>query len=747
MDFDASLVPRISDVSIEPLTLEEPFLDLAGRFAELPGSVVLMSGGDLDCARYHILATLPYLTLKTKRNAATLASPAGSVQLHAAPLAIVRRILERSGRGLGSKPVPVAAGLFGYLAYDLKDSLENLPRTAVDDLGLPDICLYAPAVIVVHDKIEKATRLCSPQVDGPLADFFENQRRIFFQTISFPRVEKSAGPAPTSTFRSNFNRSDYLSAVCAVREYIAAGDVYQVNLSQRFAKDFKADGFALFAEMYRANPAPFFAYIHAGDHRIVSTSPERFLLRCGSRVETRPIKGTRPRGKTSEQDQAMRCALENSVKDEAELSMIVDLLRNDLGKVCAAGSVRVSQHKRLEAYDNVYHLVSVVEGRLQTGCDAVDLIEATFPGGSITGCPKIRSMEIIDELEPTRRHVYTGAIGYIGFQDSLDLSVAIRTATLYNNRIYFSVGGGIVFDSDPADEYEETLHKGKTLLTAFSGKAPDDPTPPVVWHNGRMQPLEEACVSVSDLGLQFGDGFFETIRVRKGRPDYLSAHLTRFWKTWKALFDSEPPDLSWDVIIERLIGQNHLGDTTAALKILATRGDRPDAPINPTLLVMARRYVHRLESLKREGLCLGTYPHPRQSPLADYKTLNYLYYLQAGRWALENGYDEALVLNPDGTVSETNTANLLLINGKTVIRPASRHVLAGVMEAEVCRMLTGQGYTVCRNALGPAELFSADSVWLTNSLMGVVPVLALDGQILGNPGDLWRRINSQIEQD
>jgi para-aminobenzoate synthetase component 1 len=265
---------------------------------------------------------------------------------------------------------------------------------------------------------------------------------------------------------SNFSQTGYEEAIQQILEYISAGDVYQVNLSQRFQVPFSGDTFALFSHLYQENPAPFFAYVQAGDHQIVSTSPERFLLRSGSRIEARPIKGTMPRGKTASEDQDMRQALISSTKDDAELSMIVDLLRNDIGKVCAPFSVHVAEHKRMEAYQNVFHQVSIVEGKLDSDKDTVDLITATFPGGSITGCPKIRAMEIIDELESHRRHVYCGSIGYLSFHDTMDLSIAIRTATVVNNTLSFSVGGGIVFDSIPTSEYEETLHKGKTLIEA-----------------------------------------------------------------------------------------------------------------------------------------------------------------------------------------------------------------------------------------------------------------------------------------
>ncbi|MGC2434689.1 MAG: anthranilate synthase component I family protein, partial [Desulfobaccales bacterium] len=219
-----------------------------------------------------------------------------------------------------------------------------------------------------------------------------------------------------------------------------------------------------FRRLFQLNPAPFYAFLNCGDFRVLSTSMERFLCRRGDYLETRPIKGTRPRGATAGEDAALRRELEDSPKDDAELSMIVDLLRNDLGKVCEPRTVRVAEHKRLEAYQNVYHLVSIITGRLRPGVTAAEILRATFPGGSITGCPKIRAMEIIDELEPCVRQAYCGAIGYLGLHRNLDLNVAIRTAVIHGGQAHFAVGGGVVYDSREEDEYEETLHKGRTLF-------------------------------------------------------------------------------------------------------------------------------------------------------------------------------------------------------------------------------------------------------------------------------------------
>ena len=515
-------------------------------------------------------------------------------------------------------------------------------------------------------------------------------------------------------------------------------------MSQRFSTGFQGNPFRLFQSLYERNPAPFFAYIQAGDHQIISTSPERFVYRNGDRVETRPIKGTRPRGNTEAEDRRLKNELSESLKDDAELSMIVDLLRNDIGKVCRPGSVRVAVHKRVEAYQNVYHLVSDVEGILDSGMDSVDLLRAAFPGGSITGCPKIRAMEIIDEMEPVRRHIYTGSIGYISFHDTLDLSIAIRTATVFKGKMLFSVGGGIVFDSDPSDEYAETLHKGKTLTGVLTDKKAHPVACPVVWINGGLVPQEEARLPAAGHGLQYGYGLFETIRTVNGTPCFLQDHLRRFEDSWKVLFKSDPPDISWSDVISQVLCANQLQDTVAAVKMMAVKGEEPSGYLNCHLVVVVRAYTHRLEMLQADGLRLLSYPEPRQTPLADHKTTSYLYYFLAGNWARENNADEALILNPDGSVSETNTAGLLVISGKELIRPVSTHVLPGIMSAKVCEIFSQWGYAIGDRPLTTEDLHAADYILATNALMGAVPVKTLDGKPLDCATDICRRINAKL---
>ena len=733
----------ITGVHGEILDPQEEFLDLAARFTDLPGTVVLLSGGDLDHARYHILGVLPWLTLSARPGTAVLRLDGRELEIENQPFDILRQVMRRLRLPAGRWSSPMASGLMGYLAYDLKDGLERLPRTSVDAVYLPHMLLYAPALLVVHDRREQTTRLLALR---RRAEGVPGVREIvgrFHERLIAPAPKTVPFSAQSQRLTSNFTRETYQAAVKRVIDYITAGDVYQVNLSHRFQVPCHGDGFTLFRRLYEENPAPFYAFVQAGDHQVVSTSPERFIQRRGRRVEARPIKGTRPRGATPEKDRALRGELIQSPKDDAELSMIVDLLRNDMGKVCAPGSVSVAEHKRLEAYRNVYLLVSKIEGRLDQGNESVDLLQAVFPGGSITGCPKVRAMEIIDQLESVRRHVYCGSLGYLGFDDNLDLSIAIRTATLINGMLYFSVGGGIVYDSDPAAEYEETLHKGRTLLSACRG-GQTVAHEPVVWHNGRLVPEHAAVVPATDLGLLYGFGFFETLRVDCGRPPLLGNHIARFDHTWRALMPGPPPDLTWREIIDQVVTANGLKSRCAAVKILATRGTRDAAPWDHTLLVTARPYAHRLKGIDAAGLRLGIYPQARQSPLAVHKTLNYLYYLQAGQWARKNQFDEAVILNPDNTVSETNTANLLLINGREVTRPQSPAVLPGVMAQAACRLLTVWGYKVLQNRVAQEALLTAEQVLAANALMGVVPVAGIDQRTRPAPGDLAELLNDEL---
>lgn len=722
---------RIRGVQAENLPRCCGFLNLGAAFHDEEGTVALMSGGELDSARYHILAVSPWLSFKAFARKCKITVGDRSIAFQADPFAVLELLLRRFQVSWTRTDLPVQAGLFGYFAYDLKNDIEDLPRTAVDDLALPRLCLYAPSLVVVQDRKAAGAWQCWPEWE-PKKPAFEGKRerarRLLFA---------GADPAGGLSFecpgglRPLMSKRYYLEAVDAIKDYIRAGDIYQANFAQRFEINFCGHAYALFSQLFTAAPAPFYAFIQAGDHQIVSTSPERFIRRSGAEIETRPIKGTRPRGRTREEDRAMSRALRESAKDEAELSMIVDLLRNDFGRVSEGGSVKVKEHKRLEAYPNVFHLVSIIRARLREGMGSVDLLRAAFPGGSITGCPRIRAMEIIDALEPVERHVYTGAIGYVSLHGSMDLSIAIRTATVVGGKLIFSVGGGIVYDSVPMEEYEETLHKGHSLKEALTGGKDGERSRPeggFVWHNGSILPAEQAFFSSADLGIQYGYGIFETIRAADGAPAYLAEHIRRFTRCWRRLFHTPVPNVDWVEVIRRVIEKNGLEGETAAIKVMATRGSRNAAPYDHGLLVSGRIYMPRPALTRQGGLRLASYPEPRQSPLADYKSLNHLYYILAGRWAADWGADEALILNPDGTVSETNSGNIIALENAAAMAPESPHVLAGVMQEKAFALLAQEGYRRTSRKLLPGDLAGADAVLVTNSLIGAVPAISLDGE-------------------
>jgi para-aminobenzoate synthetase component I len=382
-----------------------------------------------------------------------------------------------------------AAGLFGY---DLGRSLERLPMPRTDEFAVPALAVGFYDVVVAFDHAVGRAWIISqgfPET-GDRARHSRAQHRLeevrgWLSETTFPatavagrfqdrdRLLASGALSPqfpvpgTPGVTSNFSKEGYLEAVRRVIDYIYAGDVFQVNLSQRLLVPARDDSVALYHRLRRCNPATFAGYFDLGDFQIISASPERFLRVTGREVETRPIKGTRPRTGETAVDRAAEADLLASEKDRAENVMIVDLMRNDLARVCEPSSVCVGQLCGVETYQHVLHLVSSVHGRLREGRSPVDLLRAAFPGGSVTGAPKIRAMEIIAELEPTARGPYCGSLGYVGFDGSMDLSILIRTITAGRGWWQFPVGGGIVADSVPEKEYEETWHKAEGLLRAI----------------------------------------------------------------------------------------------------------------------------------------------------------------------------------------------------------------------------------------------------------------------------------------
>jgi para-aminobenzoate synthetase component 1 len=444
-------------------------------FASRPFSFFLDSGMDPQkLGRYSFMGSDPFLVMKSKGDVITLIRGGVEEKRAGNPFDVLGELLQTYTVDGSRSPVPFMGGAVGYFSYDLCHFIEKLPTQAKDDLNLPECYLGFYDAIAAFDHLEGKTYLIAtgfPELDEAKrrhrAESRINELRNMVMLAPPPVIAQETAAAKTKKLQANFSHAGYLEAVAKAREYICAGDIFQVNLSQRLEVDINIESYELYKRLRKINPAPFANYFNFEGVNIVGASPERFLKLRGDWIETRPIKGTKPRGRTPKEDKTLAESLKKSVKDRAENIMIVDLERNDIGRVCRYGTVKVKELAILETYPTVFHLTSTVVGQLREGKNAIDLLKATFPGGSITGAPKVRAMEIIDELEPTCRSVYTGSLGYLSFSGDMDLNIVIRTFIVKDNRVYFQVGGAIVYDSEPEAEYIETLDKGRALIRAL----------------------------------------------------------------------------------------------------------------------------------------------------------------------------------------------------------------------------------------------------------------------------------------
>jgi para-aminobenzoate synthetase component 1 len=480
------LAPLVEPVAplVEELTPTPEAWEVCLRLARLPHLLFLDSantGGALG--RYSFVTADPFTWLRAR---GPQVWENGERLDGGDPFAVLAERLARWPMTRLAGLPPFQGGAAGLFGYDLCHHLERLPRPRFDEFETPDLAVGFYDWVVAFDHVAHRAWLIStglPEIEQ------QSQRRRAEQRLGAVRamlhgnrsrlesdVATPAAPAtPARAFpisrvpwvSSNFDRAGYLAMVRRALEYIHAGDCYQVNLAQRLLHPATQPPLELYQRLRERNPSPFAGYFDVGDFVIVSASPERFVRVEEGEVQTRPIKGTRPRGATPAEDRRRADELVASAKDRAENIMIVDLLRNDLGRVCEYRTMRVPAVCRLESFPYVHHLVSEVRGRLRPGCTAVDLLRATFPGGSVTGAPKIRAMEIITELEQTARGPYCGCLGYLGFDGACDTSILIRTFTVGRGWLQFPVGGGIVADSVPEHEYDETWHKAEGLLRAL----------------------------------------------------------------------------------------------------------------------------------------------------------------------------------------------------------------------------------------------------------------------------------------
>jgi anthranilate synthase component 1 len=460
--------------------LETPVSAFLKVGAERPLSFLLESvEGGATRGRYSIIGLDPDVVWRARGDVAEInrkarVSPDDFERCPEPPLAALREFIKESRFDLPDSLPPMAAGVFGYLGYDIARLMEELPAAKPDPIGIPDAMLVRPTVVIVFDTVLDTITLVTPvrrsaglTAEAAMARAIDRLTAVV-DALDRPLAHESArdGAMASGTPSSNTTPAEFQAMVGRAKDYIAAGDIFQVVLAQRFEAPFTLPAFSLYRALRRVNPAPFLFYLDYEDFAVAGSSPEILVRTRGETVTIRPIAGTRPRGATPHEDKALEDELLADPKERAEHLMLLDLGRNDVGRVAAIGSVRVTDQFFIERYSQVMHIVSNVEGRLDPRRDALDALAAGFPAGTVSGAPKVRAMEIIDELEKDKRGLYAGCVGYFSAAGDMDSCIVLRTALVKDGRMYVQAGAGIVADSDPASEQQECINKAKALFRA-----------------------------------------------------------------------------------------------------------------------------------------------------------------------------------------------------------------------------------------------------------------------------------------
>ena len=442
--------------------------ELYTYFAGTDDSVFLDSSLVNKLGRYSVIGAVPYLKLVKEGNGFYIN---GEKETTCSFETYLKTYLAEH-KDKNNTELPIISGAIGYFSYEYGRKLMEVDSAKEDLVSIPDAVLVFYDFYIIEDRQEQRTYLIANGITGEAAKLMdEMETRINGKPVYMQKESDTEYPIEVLP---NFAKDEYKQAVDRMIRYIIEGDIYIVNMTQQLTVKSDKVPLDVFYDLRENNPSPFGGYFDYGDFQIVCASPERFLKMQKGHVNTRPIKGTRKRGETPEEDMLMRTELENSEKDKSELLMIVDLERNDLNRVCNPGSVKVTELFTVEEYATVFHLVSDIEGDLEESKNVMDLLEAAFPGGSITGAPKYRAMEIIDEMENNKRNLYTGSIGYLTLDGDCDFNIVIRTAVHKNGKYYLGVGGGITCESETEFEYEETLQKAKAVLQALEGRKESD---------------------------------------------------------------------------------------------------------------------------------------------------------------------------------------------------------------------------------------------------------------------------------
>jgi len=460
--------------------LETPVGAYMKLAAGQPNAFLLESiEGGAARSRYSIIGMAPDLVWRCRGGRAELnrnarAAPHAFVPEPAGPLESLRAIINASRMDIPDHLPPMLGGLVGYLGYDMVRHMERLPDKNRDELGLPDALLIRPTVFAVFDNVKDELTLAAPIYPQPgvsASAAWERAQATLAEADAallrpLPHAVPPVALPPQPEPASNMSRATFEGVVARMKEYIAAGDAFQVVPSQRFSAPFALPPFALYRALRRVNPAPFLFFLDFGGFAIAGSSPEILVRLRDGVVTLRPLAGTRRRGATREEDLALEQELTTDPKERAEHLMLLDLGRNDVGRVAELGTVRVTESFAVERFSHVMHMSSTVEGKLRPGLDALDALIASFPAGTLTGAPKIRAMEIIEELEPTRRGIYAGCIGYFAANGTMDTCIGLRTAVIKDGTMYVQAGGGVVADSTPAGEWEESVQKSRALFRA-----------------------------------------------------------------------------------------------------------------------------------------------------------------------------------------------------------------------------------------------------------------------------------------
>jgi len=404
------------------------------------------------------IALNPYMIFKSKGKRIELIKDGKKIVKKGYPIKELKKIMSRKVKRKKDMPL-FYGGAIGYFGYDIVHFFERLPKKSKDDLKLPDIYLIFPDDILFFDHKKKVMKIICKD---------KKNIDIIVDKINSRSDNKKIKKRKKIRFKSNFSYGKYKKAVEKCKEYVRAGDSFQIKISQRFECGIEEDGFEIYKRLKRINPSPYAAFLNFEDCKLVSCSPEHLVKVESNEVETRPIGGTYPRGKNSKEDRKIAQKFMKDEKERAEHRMLIDLERNDLGRVCDYGSIKVNEMMSLEKYSHLMHIVTNIKGKLHKSKNIFDVLRAMFPGGTITGCPKVRTMEIIDEVESVRRGPYTGSIGFMNFSNEMDLNIIIRTLIIKGNKGYIQVGGGIVADSNAKREYDETVDKAKALLEAVA---------------------------------------------------------------------------------------------------------------------------------------------------------------------------------------------------------------------------------------------------------------------------------------